>query len=154
MGAHAPPNNKITISVRMAWGDGNHAETLCVLRGDPPSTPGKPRRALRTQRVDGFHDTLPVTDRGHRQDGGPSPPTTKSRLFRHWHGLLSSRSTLLTPRANHKKHERMEANPLVPTSRNHEIHEDTRKKAPPRAKPDPRETRKSQDHNLGARGVG
>lgn len=37
----------------------------------------EPQRALRTQRADGIHDFLPVSDGGHRYDGGPSTPRQK-----------------------------------------------------------------------------
>ena len=41
--------------------------------------PNSPQRTRRTQRVDGFHDTFPISHRGHRAGGYPSPHNTNDR---------------------------------------------------------------------------
>lgn len=56
--------------------------------------PNSPQRTRRTQRVDGFHDTLPISHRGHRAGGYPSPHNTNDRSLRAKRGGLEVVTTV------------------------------------------------------------
>ncbi len=97
MGALPPPNNKIRVSARKAGSDGNHSETLRVLRGlcgDDPSghrqrLDGGPKRPHRQgpvrigTRMDEPHNVVRIGEDGARFLNQTELPGKTNRLEDH-----------------------------------------------------------------------